>query len=254
MNATGRVIVYRMPEAFRCRSTFTFDSKCGIPVSPSAEATEDITTWGTCAAFAASIAVVPWRTSFSTSTEKSGLNGVVMKKNASTPRRAGTRLALSVRSPRTPSSRRPLSSLIFSGFRVSPRTRWPRFIKARATDPPCCPVAPATRIVFVSTIVSTRPAIAAPAQDDWVREARVTRPRGGRWSYRSAFHIGTTFFTSSIAHEAAANASARPAAHRRHQGDLVPLAQLHGRFRELVVHREDHRLLIALEPGMFRVD
>src|SRR2546425_2677948 len=346
MKATGRVIVYRRPEAFRCRSTFTFDSKCGIPVSPSAEATEDITTWGTRAAFAASIAVVPWRTSFSTSTEKSGLNGVVIKKNASTPRSAGARLALSVRSPRTPSSPRVLSSLILSGFRVSPLTRCPCFTKALATDPPCCPVAPATRIVFVSAIVSTLPAIAALGQVDWVRSAAVTdptgskdlsfrlpdrndflhlvhRPQGRRERLRAVrggdrdrdgvppkldpseavddgdledpellprglrdlVHLlqghraidlvvqgldagvrphapeeedhGPRIVPSHGVHDGLdvdrlpldLDHWIRASAHGGHQGDLVPLPQLRRRFRKLVVHGEDHRLLVALEAG-----
>src|SRR5436309_123912 len=157
MNATGRVMVYRNPEVFRCRSTAAFDSKCGIPVSSSADATDARTTWGTWLLAAASIAVVPWRTSFAVSTEKSGLNGVVTMKKPSTPRSAGARLALSVRSPTTPAPPISYTASIFWVLRVRPLTRCLRLTRLLATAPPCCPVAPATKIVFVSAIGTNSP-------------------------------------------------------------------------------------------------
>ena len=99
MKATGRVMVCGTRDAFRCRSTFAFDSKCGMPVSSSAEATLAKTTCETLAAFAASIAFFPCCTSFSGWTEKSGSKGVVTMKNPSAFRRSGARLVLSVKSP-----------------------------------------------------------------------------------------------------------------------------------------------------------
>jgi len=99
MKATGRTIVFGTREARMYCSTFAFDSKCGMPVFRSAEATLDRTTCLIDAAFAASIAVVPCRTSFSGWTEKSGSNGVVTTKKPSTFRTSGVRLARCVRSP-----------------------------------------------------------------------------------------------------------------------------------------------------------
>src|SRR5213594_2336484 len=94
MKATGRTIVFGTREALTYCSTFAFDSKCGMPVFRSAEATLDRTTCLTDAAFAASIAVVPCRTSFSGWTEKSGSNGVVTTKKPSTFRRSGASVQL----------------------------------------------------------------------------------------------------------------------------------------------------------------
>src|SRR6266487_72383 len=88
MKETGRAIVYRRPEPFRYCSSRAFDSKWGMPVSSSADATEDRTTWGTAAAFAASTAAAPRRASLDVSTEKSSPNGVVTMKKPSAPRRA----------------------------------------------------------------------------------------------------------------------------------------------------------------------
>jgi len=93
------VIVCGIREALKYSSTLAFDSKYGMPVFRSAEATLASTTCATDAAFAASIAVVPCWTSFSGCTEKSGPNGVVTTKNPSTFRTRGARLARCVRSP-----------------------------------------------------------------------------------------------------------------------------------------------------------
>src|SRR5439155_303932 len=89
MKATGRTIVFGTREPLRYCSTFAFDSKWGMPVFRSAEATLDRTTCLIDAAFAASTAVVPCRTSFSGWTEKSGSNGVVTTKKPSTFRTSG---------------------------------------------------------------------------------------------------------------------------------------------------------------------
>src|SRR2546425_1125019 len=156
MKATGRTIVFGTREALTYCSTFAFDSKCGMPVFRSAEATLDRTTCLTDAAFAASIAVVPCRTSFSGWTEKSGSNGVVTTKKPSTFRRSGARLARWVRSPCAPSIPAAARAFNFEALRVRPITRCPRLRRLRATVPPCCPVAPATRIVFVSAMRSSR--------------------------------------------------------------------------------------------------
>src|SRR2546422_2672030 len=162
MKATGRVIVCGTREAHKYCSTFALDSKCGMPVFRSAEATLDRTTCPTDAAFAASIAVVPCWTSHSGCTEKSGPNGVVTMKKPSTFRTNGVRLARCVRSPCAPSIPAPASAFNFDALRVSPMTRCPRFKRLRATAPPCCPVAPATRIVFVSAILRSPCGLQAP--------------------------------------------------------------------------------------------
>src|ERR1022692_3485856 len=102
------------------------------------------------ACFAASASMIPWRTSASIPASK----GVDMANTPCTPRSAACKSEGLVKSPLTTSAPALASAEAFSWVLLITRTLCPFANSAVATAPPCCPVAPVTRMSLDCVAIS----------------------------------------------------------------------------------------------------